>query len=243
MPWVKLDDHFPDHAKLAECGVLHPLCGWLYVCGLAFCNRQLTDGRIPKEHVGRLMGTSRLTVQGDPIQPEAIAHRLVSVGLWEDAGDAYLVHDYLGYQPSRASVLKERADTAERVKTWRNGRRNGASNTPRNDASNDVSTTSPVPEPSTDQKQDQDPGLTAGIAPCGNVEKSTNFSAPSKGENPKAIAQVALDVLRRSGKPFADADVKDETKALCVKFGLAFTADTLRKGLDAAEHQIARVSA
>lgn len=124
--WVKLDDHFPDHRKLAELGDYAPLCGWLYVCGLAFCNRQLTDGRIPKAHIHRLTSFRHVSVEtasigpkdapygavGEDISVEELAGLLVAVQLWEDAGDAYVVHDYGEYQPTRAEV--ERLETQRR---------------------------------------------------------------------------------------------------------------------------------
>lgn len=116
--WVKLDDHFPDHRKLAELGDYAPLCGWLYVCGLAFCNRQLTDGRIPKAHIHRLASFRHISIEtasvgpperplatfGDDVAVEEIAEMLVTVRLWEDDGDAYVVHDYGDYQPSKADI-------------------------------------------------------------------------------------------------------------------------------------------
>lgn len=135
MAWVKLDDQFPDHWKLAELGEDAPLCGWLYVCGLAFCNRQLTDGRIPKAHVGRLMS----------VRAAELAERLVEVGLWEDADTHYVVHDYLDYQPTREKVLAERAATKERVAKLR-GRRNAVTPDVQR-AEYAACTVSPVPVP------------------------------------------------------------------------------------------------
>ena len=44
MPWVRVDDHFNEHPKLAKVGPL----GWgIWLAGLAYCNRNLTDGFIP----------------------------------------------------------------------------------------------------------------------------------------------------------------------------------------------------
>jgi hypothetical protein len=37
-----------------------------------------------------------------------LTDRLVAVGLWERAGDDFLIHDFLLYQPSRAKVLEQR---------------------------------------------------------------------------------------------------------------------------------------
>jgi hypothetical protein len=50
MPWVRLDEHFGEHPKVLAAG---PLAGWLYVMGLGYCNRNLTDGLIPRAMVRR----------------------------------------------------------------------------------------------------------------------------------------------------------------------------------------------
>lgn len=176
MAWVKLDDQFPDHAKLAQCEVFAPLCGWLYVCGLAYCNRQLTDGRIPKGHIHRLVnfrglqyvsgsvgkGKDALAQFADDIDVDDLAKWLVAVGLWEDNGADYVVHDYLEYQPSSATIKASRTATKQRVSKWqarRNSVSNGVSNGGSNGVSNSVITPAPVPVPVPDpvpQEQDQE---------------------------------------------------------------------------------------
>ncbi|TEU01978.1 MAG: hypothetical protein E3J29_00170 [Dehalococcoidia bacterium] len=122
MPWVKLDENFPDHWKLAELGDYAPLCGWLYICGLAFSNRQLRDGRIPKTHVPKLANFQHIGIEtaqikgnsgplvsfGDDVETEMLAKLLVAVGLWEDRGDHFYIHDYLEFQPSREEVEQRR---------------------------------------------------------------------------------------------------------------------------------------
>jgi hypothetical protein len=89
MPWVRLDDGFGEHPKIIKAG---SLAGWLYVMGLGYCNRNLTDGFIP---IGMV---TRLTDLDDACR---LAERLVDAGLWEATGGGYRVHDYLDYQPSR----------------------------------------------------------------------------------------------------------------------------------------------
>jgi hypothetical protein len=92
--YVKVHDGLPDHPKIIEAG---GEAGWLYICGLAYASRQLTDGVISKRLVPRLTDGSK---------PEASASALVRVGLWHEgehdcpscplAGpDAYVIHDYL----------------------------------------------------------------------------------------------------------------------------------------------------
>lgn len=119
MSWVKLDDQFTDHPKIAQAGAL---AGWLYVCGLTYSARYLTDGFVPAAQVRRL---------ADVDNAETLAARLVAAGLWEPAPGGYQIHDYLDYQPSGEAVRKERAASNARVAEWRTKKReerNGQSN-------------------------------------------------------------------------------------------------------------------
>jgi hypothetical protein len=101
MSWVKLDDTFPEHPKLIAAG---PLAGWLWVVGLAYCTRHLTDGIIPAAVVPRLVGDTIATRTR-----QRCVTTLVRVGLWKrDTNGDIRVHDYLDYQPSRAEVLRMR---------------------------------------------------------------------------------------------------------------------------------------
>jgi hypothetical protein len=101
MAWVKLDDQFADHPKVLQAG---PLAGWLYICGLTYCSRLLTDGFIPSGQVRRL---------ADLKNPDALAKRLVDAGLWESCEGGFRIHDYLEYQPTKERVLTTRAVRAE----------------------------------------------------------------------------------------------------------------------------------
>lgn len=94
MPWVKLDDQFPDHPKVLAAG---SAAAWLYVCGLCYCNHMLTDGFIPASKV------PLLAVSGS-----RLAKRLVAAQLWTEASRGgergYAVHDYHAYQPTKEEV-------------------------------------------------------------------------------------------------------------------------------------------
>jgi hypothetical protein len=117
MTWVKLDDQFTDHPKVVAAG---PLAAWLYICGLTYAARYLTDGFIPAAQVRRL---------ADLGEPERLAERLVGVELWEREEAGYRIHDYLDFNPSAAQVRKEREDNARRQEEWR--RRRGEKPAPR----------------------------------------------------------------------------------------------------------------
>lgn len=121
MVWVRLADDFTDHPKVVAAG---PLAGWLYVCGLTYSNRYLTDGFVPSGQVRRM---------ADVDDALGLADRLVEVGLWEVVEGGYLIHDYHGYQPSAEDVKREREETARRQAEYRARKRNGASNGVTND--------------------------------------------------------------------------------------------------------------
>lgn len=112
MTWVKLDDQFADHPKIAGMGSLAPLAGWLHVCALCYCARYLTDGFIPAGQVQRLA-----SFEGTDVQELVAA--LIDVGLWERAERGYQVHDYLEYNPTRESVEAERQQARERMQNLR----------------------------------------------------------------------------------------------------------------------------
>ena len=117
MPWVKVDDHFDEHPKMAAVGPL----GWgLWLAGLAYCNRNLTDGFIPRskaqvlctfelEQDGVVWTLARTSgMQGVDIESEWVIELLLEAGLWDRVGGGYLVHDYDQFQPLKEDVLRER---------------------------------------------------------------------------------------------------------------------------------------
>jgi|JI9StandDraft_1071089.scaffolds.fasta_scaffold44891_3 hypothetical protein len=107
MTWVKLDDGFADHPKVIDAG---PLASWLFVCGLAYCSRQLTDGFIPTGQVRRLADVER---------PDELVNTLIRVGMWQKVDGGYQVHDYLDYQPSADEVKRKRGEAADRMRKLR----------------------------------------------------------------------------------------------------------------------------
>ncbi len=145
MSWIKIDDQFADHPKVLQAG---PLASWLYVCGLTYCGRYLTDGWIPMQQVRKL---------ADVDDPLGLAARLVAVGLWEEQPDGFIVHDYHDYNPTAEKVKADRAAAARRQADWRDGHRKeagqyGTDEIPSNGVSNGVTddevTTAPSPSPS-----------------------------------------------------------------------------------------------
>jgi hypothetical protein len=191
MTWVKLDDHMSEHPKIAQAG---PLASWLYVCALQYASRSLTDGFVPIRQVANLANFDGISVNlgsmldgavglGDDVHIGALAETLVDVGLWEPAPGGYQIHDYLEYNPSKADVLAQRRQNAERQAAWKdrqrgshngtngvanagsnvstNGTTNARTNAPTNGGSNAVSSSVtnsapypvPVPVPGTSRTE------------------------------------------------------------------------------------------
>lgn len=79
----------------------------MWVCGIAHAQSQLTDGFISNEAL------AMIGIAGDP-RARRLADTLVGVGLFEPVEGGYKVHDYLDHNPSRADVLKKRAEDLAR---------------------------------------------------------------------------------------------------------------------------------
>jgi hypothetical protein len=94
--FFKADTQLSDHPKILAAGYK---ASWLFICGLCYSSRMLTDGFIPTAQVPRLAAMPGY---------RAAAARLVAVGLWEPTEGGYVIHDYLEYQESRSSVEQRR---------------------------------------------------------------------------------------------------------------------------------------
>lgn len=102
MLWIKLDADHPEHPKIAP---LSDAAYRLYIGGLCYSARFLTDGWVPLIIVGR--------------NGRRPARELLDAGLWVEApdGTGFLIHDYLIYQRSRSEVeaiRKRRSEAGSR---------------------------------------------------------------------------------------------------------------------------------
>lgn len=91
MAWVKVDDNFPDHPKTL---VLSLAAQGLWLCGLCYASRHMTDGRLPSAFLRRV---------GDDAAWNA-AEELVAVGLWHETGAGWEIHDYAEHQRTREQI-------------------------------------------------------------------------------------------------------------------------------------------
>lgn len=108
MAYVQLDDQIAQHPKVLRAGAE---AAWLWACAIAYCNRQLTDGHIPAAALGTF-GTFKTPVR-------KLAAVLIEVGLFDQVGPDYLVHDYLRHNPDRATVHTRMKAATDRKATYR----------------------------------------------------------------------------------------------------------------------------
>ena len=144
MSWAKIDDQFSEHPKVIEAG---PLAGWLYVRGLCYAAKYLTDGFISDAQAQQLSlfaGSS----------PELL-QKLVDCSLWERVNGGYQIHDYLDYNPTAESVKAEREAAKARMQAKRSKKGVFAGSSPEHFPNFAGSSDSPSPSPSPSPKEDE----------------------------------------------------------------------------------------
>jgi hypothetical protein len=122
MTWVKLDDAFTDHPKLAP---LSNRAFRLHVAALCYCARHLTDGYLSAAQAraldranvaaDRASSNGRGHAHGSLPASSVVEGQLRDAGLWEADGDGWRIHDYLRYNPSRRQVVGEREAARDRM--------------------------------------------------------------------------------------------------------------------------------
>jgi hypothetical protein len=156
MAWVKIDDGFAQHPKLAKAG---PLAMAMQIAALCYCNRNLTDGFVPRSVARTLLDWETVSggvvytiavtsgMQGDDVSSEWVISLLLDAGIWREEDGGFRIHDYEKYQPLKADVLAEREKASERMKRARSGEVRANIN---------GSSLNPVPDPVPVKKEKKD---------------------------------------------------------------------------------------
>jgi hypothetical protein len=100
MSWVKLDDGFPQNPKIVG---LSDHSFRLYISGLCYSGRYLTDGFIPAAIIKQV---------GDP-------RELIEKGLWQVTPDGIQIANYTEYQTPKSVVERKREQNRDRVMRYR----------------------------------------------------------------------------------------------------------------------------
>lgn len=116
MPWVRIDENVPDHPKFIA---ISANAFRLWVEGVAYCQKHLTDGVIPRFALKKMRYYSAASMK------DLTAVLAPGKGpLWHviDTGDIR-VHDYLDHNDSREVVLKKRGEARNRMRGKRSHER------------------------------------------------------------------------------------------------------------------------
>lgn len=124
MPYLNVDDGFPDHPKV---DALSDAAFRLHVSGKCYAARVLSDGIIPAARVPRL----RPRYQAQQL------NELLKADVWHKGGEGcdtetcllgapgqYVIHDYLEWNKSREWWEAERARKAKNKADWAARKRN-----------------------------------------------------------------------------------------------------------------------
>lgn len=222
MPWVRLEDGFAEHPKIESVGALGMA---MYVAGLCYCNRNLTDGFIPEAAARRFLdlsmfaecsaeqranfaGTSEEVRHANyaPVHAGDVIHRLVEVGLWITSPGGYHIHDYFDYQPSKADVEQERRSARDRMRRGRTSTSRSENVRP-NFARTSPEVRAKFADPDPTRTPIEPPTPTAGAVGA-SLRTATDHRSPrAKGTNPRARAaqerrRASAESLGRNRAPF-----------------------------------------
>jgi hypothetical protein len=190
--WIKLHDNLWENPKIIAAGEDAAL---LYVQGLSYCSRNLTDGRILTAALRNLTAKK---------EARTLARVLVREGLWIETASGWEVHDYLLHQRSREQVEREREKARIRAAASRGVRANSG----RTSAARTGTVRVPETETETDNPTPTPPPLsvvTCGL--CGHDPEDHRGSdagpmticPPRTGNNwGKVIDPCQVEALRRA---------------------------------------------
>ncbi len=105
MPYLNVDDNYPEHGKVDR---LSDGAFRLHTSALCHCARQLTDGFVEESKVGRLMPKFR------PSYIQELLESHPERPLWAKVQGGYHVHDYLDWNKSREWWTAKREKDAKR---------------------------------------------------------------------------------------------------------------------------------
>lgn len=109
MSYAQLDEHFDEHPKYQDLELEH---FGLMACAISYCNRLLTDGKVPLKAVRGFGASGR--------GPE-LARQLVECGIWAADGTGFAIVGFLDHNPSREKVMARREAERARKEAFRTG--------------------------------------------------------------------------------------------------------------------------
>jgi hypothetical protein len=264
MPWGRLNDALNDDAKLSA---VSDSAFRLWVCGLVYCTKNLTDGFVPESEIQffRLKAKNRAPLIAELCTPQT---SLGKGPLWHRVEGGYQMHDYHDWNDSRDEVLRQRAKAKERMDRHRGKRTfprvvNGAMNTicnavadalrTTNDSANetDHEQVSTYHVPRYVQKQEREDAS----APERDTERIQRLnerirqhrrrrSHETDDGRPRlsVIAALARTVLQTHPDETDDGELRELLKAACARVNLQHDGRSVGDALEQAKAQLRRTS-
>lgn len=219
MPWVKIEDSFLTHPKAVAAGKDGRA---LWLAGLLYAARELTDGHIPETALHLLAASAGVTKTGPAITALTSPWRDGEAPLWEPDDGGWTIHDYADYQPSAADVRAKRAkERARKAKGRANqgrdphtGRVTSAPSPPnvppgqppgqatdsKRDSERNPQNVTPVPSPSPSDLHAGDSHVSPYVDPT-TTDDETNPDPPDLDELARQVAQARSTRLGGGHKP------------------------------------------
>lgn len=231
MPWVRVDDSLPNHPDFV--GKPDAVLA-LYIRGMCYANRHLTDGFLD-DAVVKDLGAKPTALE---VLERAKDHR------WTRVEGGWQIQQYAKKQPTRASVEAKRAAGNERLKRFREARRrerqaageaadrqqretpsetalqadakregNGVTGETRNAGCN----ANPNPTQVLQEQEITPAPLPRRVTPVEELTEPSFLQA-------MAIAHGAADAFDQRQTPWTETNLRDEFKAICLEQGLNYAA-------------------
>ncbi|MHB9857669.1 hypothetical protein [Streptomyces sp. YIM S03343] len=213
MPWVKLDDRFPTHRKVA---LVSDRAFRLYVSALCWSSENLTEGKILDRElplVARIRGV------------KAAAKELEDARLWDRIEGGWVIHDFLEYNPDRARVQADRDANAARQKAFRerkraereaarNGERNGVTGEAQNTEDDTTATRPRHDGDTTAQRTDQTKDESSQVNGIRNGVSNDTPSPPPSHTPSSPTEKKQASKKREPAEPDLGSGIPDQARPL-----------------------------
>lgn len=125
---AELDVHFDEHIKFDGLSLAHL---GLIACGISYCNRALTDGKIPR---------GRIRSWGIDGEAEALTAELIRRRIWKAIPEGFEIVGFLDHNRSRAEVMASLEAKKKRQAEYYKRKTEKVNNPKNNEGNNSFST-------------------------------------------------------------------------------------------------------
>lgn len=255
MPWGRLDDGVNDNPKFTN---ISDSAFRLWVCGLVYCQKHLTDGFIPEDEVQYLKVRAKAR---PPLVAELLASQpTIGKGpLWHRVDGGYRMHDYFDWNDDAATIRAKRKVASDRLKRHRNTVLKRVSQRVSNTVSQRVScgertlfetpsvraSTYHVPHVLQEQER-----AGAHSYPVEAVENRTvlllrqlrSRETSSGKPDERVLAALVRAVITDHPTVMDDGELKDLVKDACARVNLLYDSGSVARAIDTARAQLRRMA-